>query len=686
MRKLFLLSFISIAVLQLQAQTYTSGLTATGTGTATNVRLGGANPLLLNTTIDLGTFTFGLKTTALPNLFTVLNNGSVGIGISPTSLFHLKAGTATLAPLKFTSGASLTTASAGAMEYDGTSLFFTPSTVRKTILFNDFTNIAAGSTLAAINGGTGQTTLATGDLLYASAANTFAKRTIGTTGQVLTVVGGIPAWATPAAGGITSVFGRTGIVVAAANDYTFAQIGAKPTTLAGYGITDAAALSHTHAIDVLSNVTIATPVNNQVLTYNSTSAKWENKAAIAGGSGWGLTGNAATAPVTNFIGTTDAQRLVFKTNALERATILSNGYVGIGTSTPATALHVAGDFTLGGRAIFDNGFGFPTISVYQFNAPANTISAGFGSGSNIGLTANDYSTALRFNGSGIGYGDFQYYPNGGGNGNQGNFRFSITGSAVNTTPTGKLGVGEIYSAGNVGIGTTSPTQLLQVVGNSDPTVIVKTTGTSIAQMLVGDGSNNFGLQYYPTGNCCWPAGTAALTTGSSAGNLVFQTLNPIQFYINNQERARFSVTGNLGLGTSTPTEKLDVAGNIYTNGKILINQANTAAVAPYSLAVNGSAIFTKAVVKLNAAWPDYVFKSTYKLPSLNELEKYLQNNQHLPEVPSATEVEKNGIDLGSNQAILLKKVEELTLYIIGQQKQMEIQQKQIDELKKLIKK
>jgi hypothetical protein len=206
MRK-FYLAFLgsSMLAISLQAQTFTSGLTTTGTGATANTRLGGTSPLLVNTTIDLGTFTFGLKTTALPNLFSVLNNGNIGIGIAPTSLLHLKAGVATFAPLKFTSGVNLTTPAAGAMEYDGTNLYFTPAAARKTIGFNDFSNILAGSTLAATNGGTGQTTLTIGDMLYASAANTFAKRTIGTTGQVLTVVGGLPTWATPAAGGSSPV-------------------------------------------------------------------------------------------------------------------------------------------------------------------------------------------------------------------------------------------------------------------------------------------------------------------------------------------------------------------------------------------------------------------------------------------------------------------------------------------------
>lgn len=89
-------------------------------------------------------------------------------------------------------------------------------------------------------------------------------------------------------------------------------------------------------------------------------------------------------------------------------------------------------------------------------------------------------------------------------------------------------------------------------------------------------------------------------------------------------------------------------------------------------------------------WADYVFNYNYKLRPLKDLENYIKQNNHLPDVPSASEVEKNGIDVGDNQAVLLKKIEELTLYIIeqgkkidAQNKQIELQQKQIEELLEL---
>ena len=122
--------------------------------------------------------------------------------------------------------------------------------------------------------------------------------------------------------------------------------------------------------------------------------------------------------------------------------------------------------------------------------------------------------------------------------------------------------------------------------------------------------------------------------------------------------AEFTVTGtgNIGVGTTD------------TKG--------------YKLAVNGPAIFTKAVVKAQANWPDYVFDSSYQLPSLDSVQQYIQQNKHLPEVPSADSVHVAGVDLAANQAVLLQKVEELTLYLLGQDKKAKTQQNAIENLTK----
>lgn len=101
-------------------------------------------------------------------------------------------------------------------------------------------------------------------------------------------------------------------------------------------------------------------------------------------------------------------------------------------------------------------------------------------------------------------------------------------------------------------------------------------------------------------------------------------------------------TGSVGIGTTTPTEKLEVNGTIRSKE-----------------------------VKVEASpWPDYVFEPNYNLRSLEEIEKFIKSEKHLPEIPSSAEVEENGIALGEMNALLLKKIEELTLHIIEQEKRI----------------
>ncbi len=115
-------------------------------------------------------------------------------------------------------------------------------------------------------------------------------------------------------------------------------------------------------------------------------------------------------------------------------------------------------------------------------------------------------------------------------------------------------------------------------------------------------------------------------------------------------------TGNVGIGTKTPDAKLTVAGDI-TAKKIKV----TNSVAP---------------------WPDYVFETDYKLPSIPEVEKFVAENKHLPGVPSGKTIEAEGHDLGEMNKRLLQKIEEQMLYIIEMDKRMKELEKELRGLKK----
>jgi hypothetical protein len=161
--------------------------------------------------------------------------------------------------------------------------------------------------------------------------------------------------------------------------------------------------------------------------------------------------------------------------------------------------------------------------------------------------------------------------------------------------------------------------------------------------------------------------------------------------------------GRVGIGTRAPETKLDVSGsfkassadiattitagdlsveNTITAGDLNIENAITAKtisagnatltglVTANQLRVDDLLCAKEVKVQLATCWPDYVFAKDYQLLPLSEVEQFINENHHLPNIPSAAEVEANGIELGEMNAKLLLKVEELTLYIIQMEKRL----------------
>lgn len=131
-----------------------------------------------------------------------------------------------------------------------------------------------------------------------------------------------------------------------------------------------------------------------------------------------------------------------------------------------------------------------------------------------------------------------------------------------------------------------------------------------------------------------------------------------------------NTNGNVGINTDNPTAKLTV------NGNVLIGNPNTNLPSGYGLYVESGILASKVkvAVKNSTYWSDYVFEPDYKLMPLKSVEAYVKANKHLPNIPSAEEVVRDGVDMGEIASKLLGKIEELTLYMIELEKQ-------VDELK-----
>lgn len=110
---------------------------------------------------------------------------------------------------------------------------------------------------------------------------------------------------------------------------------------------------------------------------------------------------------------------------------------------------------------------------------------------------------------------------------------------------------------------------------------------------------------------------------------------------------------------------------LVINGIVGINVSSVNKMASgYSLYVQGNVMAEKVSIKSYGNWPDFVFGNNYELMPLPELKQYIAENSHLPEVPSEAEVDESGVDVGEMQSILLKKIEELTLYILQQEERI----------------
>lgn len=192
------------------------------------------------------------------------------------------------------------------------------------------------------------------------------------------------------------------------------------------------------------------------------------------------------------------------------------------------------------------------------------------------------------------------------------------------------------------------------------------------------------------GNVSNPSAKLHLRSDSNEdAGLILETTNKtstkafLQFCDNNHKIE----VSKAGMNIVSQNDVLDInARNIKMSGKVGINTDNNfTGDYNYTLAVNGGILTSEVYVKEVSEWHDYVFADDYELMPIEELQQYISIHKHLPDLPSETEVLEKGYDMVSMEGVLLKKIEELTLYTIELQKQLHEQQEIVKSLQRAVK-
>ncbi|WP_333597829.1 hypothetical protein [Chryseobacterium flavum] len=360
---------------------------------------------------------------------------------------------------------------------------------------------------------------------------------------------------------------------------------------------------------------------------------------------WNLTGNAGTAPGTHFIGTTDNQSLVFKTANSEKMKITPGGRFIFFNVTGAGQVWDKNLFFGGGvdnpTGLYNTVFG---MGAFTQNVAGNG-NAAFGNNAMSAITSGNDNVSVGQNSMRLT--------------TEASMNVAVGMNALESFKKGR---------GNVGVGNSA-------LGSGNLSGDYNVAVGWDALRYIGSGNNNTVLG---TGSFSgMTSGSNNISVGSSNAKTILSGSNNI--FIGN------FITPY----TSSPQNQLNIGNWIVgNNGTIGIGQFSTQlpadGIAPdglkYKLFVKDG-IRTEKIkvdIALDSGWADYVFEKDYKLMPLNELEQFISINGHLPEVPTTEDAIKNGVELKEMNILLLKKIEELTLYTLEQQKRIEALEKKIN--------
>ena len=348
------------------------------------------------------------------------------------------------------------------------------------------------------------------------------------------------------------------------------------------------------------------------------------------GQEWDMDGN--NADTTNFIGTTNANPLVMRTNNVERMRITEDGNIGVGISNPLEKFEIQGNIRLTGDAIFSD-YADPTDTIGRFLT--------------VDENGKTKTKGLKF------LLDALYQPI------NCDELININGDIVN--PTWQNGLNKIYNGCpvNVGIGTQNPIHSLDVRGQ------IRTTRNIFLGIPVSTPTEQFDNL----------ARVHVINANSLAPN-------------NKGDFIRFDdYSQSHGTNPLATVFKVNDKGGVELDylGQDLVLDISSKSETRKILQLHNNGLLRAREIKVDEdVWADYVFKPNYELMPLNKVKEFITQNGHLPNVPSAEEIEAEGINLGETARITMEKVEELTLYLIEQQEQLEEQKQLLKQQQELI--